>query len=1416
MADRLVTHSPLGSPDTLRAFLQLSKRFYNLHTPRQFGYSDADALQYVGTSENFGSELFLESKKLKMYKSPSTFVNMNRPLISLFRVEASDYMDSYLQTGMRMCTPKPNVLNPAWQYKIEFSDVTEVVIPRAIHDGYGDGVEEEEPWDYDTGVYPTTFYVTTTPPKLKYYNGGENPFIEEDLIAGSDGSTKYYFPKNDITEKLITFTDTDVFLTENMVSYPELAWLYFTSNELITLPEVNMTDNVDRNGNPLVSIGTNGQASSFIYAGAYGETNLPIAESSGTSGIGVGDLIRIKQTAETYYNTQTTIPQWVKDTLWIVYDVDSTRIVVDSSEDGEQHIMSPFVPSDCELIRSAPIDPTRDVAGNWYILIYGAFIDCQDKESAYIYNTGVRITKIEYVLIPEDADPSNGWEGIDVLASHTITFDVDDKIIHICLLDVDNIYYQGPYKFQKIKEGVHGYDPNLLNQGYFTYFKFDKSFSTSQLGALLPVLRIKFAEEFFFKREADLNHFVSGVHLDYTTDYSDNSVPKKFGVIHSLGEFDGLPTYFKRYLDRTIHRAHVEMYAIRDDANNRNQKPMDKQTAAIILDSAVPQNEIKELTGIGIVITYAAEGSNDSIIQPKYVTNEKAIVSLDNYPSDIRFLSNDRFLDDQICTAEEREECPRFIYHGNGYFSLGYINFDPELETGRGYLITNDPAAYINNETSRNPKAERTAARICDIPTSFTQLLSVTGKSPTLLMDSQYIRMGAPVMLNRAIVAEDVQGEKHIILENDIHRLWNVNPSLRFTGLEGYTPYVQNLIVNNNPEVNRLKQTPFSSLASVRGNNGGFLWKHKDFQVFKVPSSEIMRVAKQAPMPYNASCKYYLDNGGSGYSIGDKIGFNIGGVYLKVDIINVDDGKITDYQFHMDTKYPGMNYDDYGTLTDVIPDVPLSNFDGQTTTFTTHTISGSGSGATFTFVLSDTIMSHYKPPQYDWQYGRMPYSPESQPPYADVLREGQYAISCDSWSNSVHINEVKSEITDENDVWDVDHRIQLTGFMGEMNPVYDDSDTAYKRKAFSSMMYHMLSDGKFVNVDMMDVVNHPAKYVKMTYRTIDYDPSAGFTYEGLRQGVDFSKLVSNQGLNQFGAFFGLVEKQDGVSIDSAKAYLLSYKFALDMLDTSQFPSYTDLNVSSFNIYTASLLMSQQYRFPFMYDIHSRSNHQYTDFGGFITRDYGSDLNFSDMISVVDNYPSDANLLYGSQLMNYPMYRITQIPRTIDPMAPYHITDVERISEIDITDIQILQYFINTAYTSGQLVYHDDDPEVYRVSEPFTSTTFESDVASGKLVYYSNRDNVSGHNYNELNKNTEYGGFIPLKDTYDDTAHVGMESYENNPLYVFRIDNTAFNYNTLDGFRMYDGTMDISEMTLLIINGRQYVFRDNKWEWNYHT
>lgn len=66
-------------------------------------------------------------------------------------------------------------------------------------------------------------------------------------------------------------------------------------------------------------------------------------------------------------------------------------------------------------------------------------------------------------------------------------------------------------------------------------------------------------------------------------------------------------------------------------------------------------------------------------------------------------------------------------------------------ERGRVYIISNDDTTYRNNLLEKNKedglwKPDRTAARICDIPTSVMELTGISGLSPDPVVDKKYVR----------------------------------------------------------------------------------------------------------------------------------------------------------------------------------------------------------------------------------------------------------------------------------------------------------------------------------------------------------------------------------------------------------------------------------------------------------------------------------------------------------------------------------------------------------------------------------------------------------------------------------------------------------------------------------------------------
>lgn len=60
-------------------------------------------------------------------------------------------------------------------------------------------------------------------------------------------------------------------------------------------------------------------------------------------------------------------------------------------------------------------------------------------------------------------------------------------------------------------------------------------------------------------------------------------------------------------------------------------------------------------------------------------------------------------------------------------------------ERGRIYVLSNDDTTYENNAKAEHPKPARTVARICDIPTTVTQFMNVSGLVPVSVVDKEYV-----------------------------------------------------------------------------------------------------------------------------------------------------------------------------------------------------------------------------------------------------------------------------------------------------------------------------------------------------------------------------------------------------------------------------------------------------------------------------------------------------------------------------------------------------------------------------------------------------------------------------------------------------------------------------------------------------
>ena len=180
-------------------------------------------------------------------------------------------------------------------------------------------------------------------------------------------------------------------------------------------------------------------------------------------------------------------------------------------------------------------------------------------------------------------------------------------------------------------------------------------------------------------------------------------------------------------------------------------------------------------------------------------------------------------------------------------------------EIGRVYVISNDDPVYENNATSQHPKPARTVARICDIPTSVSDFLSVEGLVPISIVDPKYIRSQASYS------------------EAEKERLWNVLNS------KVVTPMAKDEY--GNPIYGNSESNPyiFSSIENLRKVD---LINNNDFRKWINLNSMVDPTKVKL---------YSIANPGTGYQVNSTGIIIIGGVAMNYIVNEVDDaGKVLD------------------------------------------------------------------------------------------------------------------------------------------------------------------------------------------------------------------------------------------------------------------------------------------------------------------------------------------------------------------------------------------------------------------------------------------------------------------------------------------------------------------------------------------
>ena len=240
-----------------------------------------------------------------------------------------------------------------------------------------------------------------------------------------------------------------------------------------------------------------------------------------------------------------------------------------------------------------------------------------------------------------------------------------------------------------------------------------------------------------------------------------------------------------------------------------------------------------------------------------------------------------------------------------------------ETDKGRVYILSNDETTYQNNATTEHPKPERTAARICDIPTSVAQLSNIKNLSPTAVVDPEYVRTELSFS------------------EEDKNQIYNILPTrwVRPTAVDEGSE----MIYLNYPAQNNDKFV-FQSLELL---NKVDLINHNNFRKY-------VNLNPQVPVENISVATIY--DAGHGYVENDTGLLIIGGVPFEYHVQSVDDnGCVTSVTLSQGSED--------------ITQIPLTNFDlpsdthGITSPYGTSPVNSSGTGLRIRLLIDeyDTI-----------------------------------------------------------------------------------------------------------------------------------------------------------------------------------------------------------------------------------------------------------------------------------------------------------------------------------------------------------------------------------------------------------------------------------------------------------------------------
>lgn len=641
--------------------------------------------KYVGTVENWGDEMLMESHKLKMMNPPFQVIDVNNVTKKYFEQHYSDNLPFSFMTTSGQCLSKcialhlkENVLPCDGKHtRVRFEDCYRMTILNAN--------SSSEPYPQLQRIY-----ITSQNPKICIDNDYETIDVRSDLdidptycfcttsvIEPGGELTDREYERNFINPDSVELIQLQTWNFETVDLKPwmkDLPFVWITSNPLIQYKEAVITGN-DVEPHPILTLGVNGHDNVYWYPNVF-EINVP--------------------------------PRTVPDSHFLI------RVFARHDDFSDINHLNQIELRCIELCEYDDVPAFRHIISRHQIKW-----DCNKL----------------HVFLPSGQE----WENRNTMTRWSVRVPQPDDT------DYDGMTYINPPYLYAIN--VSTTVPTTYDYEVACPPKFNNQYC--------PLFQLKFDTE--YDESSMLSpRAQSGIHIDFTSDYSEHNVEKKNGTTHNLGEFDGLPYYYKTKQARYYKRGRMALYTLRDWIGNDPQIATNRQSAGLLIDSGLPHNDSNnDIDSLNSVIKFQYDAPNG---RTYHTVGES--VSKYNALSDIVYNFGNSFGD--VNNQDSTKVGFQMVYHGNRSFSTTVVSDLEHYEHGRVYIINNDPCEYDNNDNTSYKKPGRTFARICDIPTDFRQLIGISGLVATTIIDPWYVHTD--------VCFSD--GDIDSIFGDDLQRMW--------------------------------------------------------------------------------------------------------------------------------------------------------------------------------------------------------------------------------------------------------------------------------------------------------------------------------------------------------------------------------------------------------------------------------------------------------------------------------------------------------------------------------------------------------------------------------------------------------------------------------------------------------------------